>query len=66
LLRWQPADPQADLTRASLLGADLDNANLEEAGGLTQSQVGKAYGTKSTKLPPGLKAGSPEEWSENL
>lgn len=57
---------QADLTRASLLGADLDNANLEEAGGLTQSQVGKAYGTKSTKLPPGLKAGSPEEWSENL
>lgn len=57
---------QADLTRASLLGADLDNADLKEAGGLTQSQVGKAYGTKSTVLPPGLKAGSPEEWSENL
>ncbi|MDA0369244.1 MAG: pentapeptide repeat-containing protein [Proteobacteria bacterium] len=57
---------QADLTRASLLGADLNNADLQEASGLTQSQVGKAYGTKSTKLPPGLKAGSPEEWSESL
>jgi uncharacterized protein YjbI with pentapeptide repeats/DNA-binding NarL/FixJ family response regulator len=57
---------QADLTRASLLGADLADADLQEAGGLTQAQVGKAYGTKTTKLPPGLKAGSPEEWSEKL
>jgi DNA-binding NarL/FixJ family response regulator len=57
---------QADLTRASLLGADLADADMEEAGGLTQAQVGKANGTKTTKLPPGLKAGSPEEWSENL
>jgi uncharacterized protein YjbI with pentapeptide repeats/DNA-binding NarL/FixJ family response regulator len=57
---------QADLTRASLLGADLADTDLQEAGGLTQAQVGKAYGTKTTKLPPGLKAGSPEEWSEKL
>lgn len=57
---------QADLTRASLLGADLADADMEEASGLTQAQVGKAYGNKTTKLPPGLKAGSPEEWSENL
>jgi len=57
---------QTDLTRASLLGADLADADLQEAGGLTQAQVGKAYGTKTTKLLPGLKAGSPEEWSENL
>jgi len=57
---------QADLTSASLLGADLDNADLNEAAGLTQNQVGKAYGTKTTKLPGGLRAGSPEEWSENL
>ena len=57
---------QADLTRASLLGADLADADMEEATGLTQAQIGKAYGNKTTKLPPGLKAGSPEEWSENL
>ncbi len=57
---------QADLTSASLLGADLDNADLKEATGLTQNQVGKAYGTKTTKLPGGLRAGSPEEWSQNL
>ncbi len=57
---------QADLTSASLLGADLDNADLEKATGLTQTQVGKAYGTKTTKLPAGLRAGSPEEWSEKL
>jgi len=57
---------QADMTRASLLGADLADADMKEAGGLTQAQVGKAYGTKTTVLPPGLKAGSPEEWSEKL
>lgn len=57
---------QADLTSASLLGADLDDAELDKTTGLTQAQVGKAYGTKSTKLPAGLRAGSPEEWSDKL
>jgi len=53
-----------DFTRASLLGADLSNADFKDVVGLTQLQLNKAYGDKTTKLPAGLRVVSPEDWSD--
>lgn len=41
----------ADFTGATLLHTDLEGADLSEATGLTQVQVGKAVGDSSTSLP---------------
>ena len=56
----------ADLTRADLTGADLTGANLtgadlREAKGLTQTQIEKAIGDESTRLPKGLSLPISEE-----
>jgi uncharacterized protein YjbI with pentapeptide repeats len=46
--------PRADLAGARLDGADLTDAFLTGAMGLTQAQLDQACGDGRTKLPPGL------------
>ncbi len=45
---------------ANLGDADLNEANLSGAKGLTQHQINEAQGNKETKLPQGLQ--TPEHW----
>jgi len=54
---------EADLTRADLTGADLTGADLHKARGLTQTQIEKAVGDETTKLPEGLEM--PKSWLQS-
>jgi uncharacterized protein YjbI with pentapeptide repeats len=44
-------DRRASLYKANLRGALLDGASLGDTKGLTQKQIGKAWGDKTTRLP---------------
>jgi len=44
----------ANFRNADLTGANFSGAELDRAGGLTQSQLNKACGDQATTLPAGL------------
>ena len=51
-----PAKQTTTVTlRANLEGANFSGAEMDRAQGLTQSQLNRACGDASTRLPPGLR-----------